>query len=1204
LVSKPLEDEISTLSGIRRLTSMSQEGVSVVIAEFSLETDVKYAEQQIRDRVGSAKRKLPLDIREPTIRRIDPADQPVLTVSIKADLPAAQLYDLANERVRPRLEQVNQVGLVEVLGGRKREIRVALDRTRLKQREVSATQVAMRLSSAGENIPAGKVEEGSKETVFRTLGQFRSLEDIRNTIVAFFGSERPTTIADIAGVEDTLEDERSRTFVNGEGALLINAFRQSGSNTIAVVDALKKRVNQINAELAKEPGKPQITVIRDGSVWIRANVADVYESILIGIVLAVLVVFYFLGSGRSTIITGLALPNSLIGAFILMAIAGFSVNIMTLLALSLAVGLLIDDAIVVRENIFRHIEMGKKPIRAALEGTAEVRLAVIATTLTVIAVFGPVAFLQGVVGQFFREFGFTICFAMAISLFDALTIAPMLSAYFAGTHQQAKSTGLWSSTVGASLRAFDRFQTGLENAYERIVRKTLAKPLRTLVLSFVIFIASTASVALVPKTFLPPQDAGEFSIGLDLPPGTSLDRMTEVASQVDTVVRANPEIELSQLTIGNRDGEANVANFYVKLIPAKKRKLNTSEVKQKLRDQLKDFAFANPTVKDYDAVGGGQRPFNLNLVGTDQALLERFGTQVAERLKQHPGLKDVDTNFRPGKPEFQIAPDQRRMEQLGLSTAALGQELRTQIEGVTPAKFRESGVEYDVRVRVREEQRNVREAFPNIYVPNINFNLVRLSDVARPVESVGPSKINRQDRGRYVQIQADIAPGSGMGNVMSDISRMFAKGGELELPAGLRYAYVGQAENFTELAQSMQLAVLFGTLFIFLVLASLYESFVTPLTIMLALPLALCGAFVALAITGESLNIFSMIGSIMLLGVATKNSILLVDYASQLIRDEGYSRVEAMVRAGKTRLRPILMTTMALIAGTIPIALGLNEASRQRTSMGIAIVGGLISSTLLTLVVVPAAFIYIDRFRAWSKRLLAKLTGASTSDELDTEAMEPTSHVDHGGGRGTAALDGASKTAEAAGGIVLGIALALGFLAPAPAWAAQASEGGSETRSAKEPQNSASLPGLAGVKLEKLQNFPRELFVRESSPVIFSVKLASQPCPPAQPAKIGLVEVTAEGERVRYVGPMMDDGILGDSVKNDCVYSRKIQVSEKKGKTLYFAAVDESAEGAANTTPRFEREALTTLTFVPRPSFVELVGTVWEKIRAKWGEAL
>jgi HAE1 family hydrophobic/amphiphilic exporter-1 len=451
--------------------------------------------------------------------------------------------------------------------------------------------------------------------------------------------------------------------------------------------------------------------------------------------------------------------------------------------------------------------------------------------------------------------------------------------------------------------------------------------------------------------------------------------MNEVASKVDTLIRGNKEVLISALTVGGKDGKSEKADFYVRLVPVKERQLNTIQFKEKLRQQLKPFAHANPQVKDYDAVGGGQRPFNVNIIGLDQAELERIALQAFQIIKKHPGLKDVDMNFRPGKPEFQVALDPTKSKTLGISTRTLGNELRAQVEGLTPAKFRELGREYDVRVRLKQDQRNLKEGFNLTYVPNINNNLVRLSDVASPKETTGPATINRQDRGRYIQISGDITPGAGMGEVMSDVAKLFEN--EVKLPSGMRYMFVGQAENFKELGESMALAMGFGVLFIFLVLASLYESFVTPLAIMLALPLAICGSLVGLFLAHESLNIFSMIGIIMLLGVATKNSILLVDYANQLI-EGGLDRASAVIQAGKTRLRPILMTTLALIAGTIPIAMGLNEASRQRTSMGVAIIGGLVSSTLLTLVIVPAAFSYIDRFRIWSKAKLGGLVGANT----------------------------------------------------------------------------------------------------------------------------------------------------------------------------------------------------------------------------------
>jgi HAE1 family hydrophobic/amphiphilic exporter-1 len=464
LVTKPIEDELASVSGIKTLSSISQEGVSIVIVEFSLAIDIKYAEQQVRDRVAKVRNKLPEDVNEPIIRRVDPADQPILSIALESKLPPAQLFDLADQVVKPRVEQVDQVGMVEILGGRKREIRVELDLKKISEHEISASSIRTSLGTTGKNTPAGKLDRGDTTNVVRTLGEYKSVAEIGEVPINFQNFEHPVKIKEVADVVDTLVDETSRTYVNGNPGVLLNVYRQSGSNTVAVADAIKKRIQIINSEIK---GQGELHLVQDGAKPIRANVEDVNETIIIGIILTIIVVFFFLASIRSTFITSLALPNSLLGAFILMAIAGFSINIMSLLALSLAVGLLVDDAIVVRENIFRHIEMGKSARRAALEGTKEVLLAVIATTMTVIAVFGPIGFLQGVVGQFFKEFGLTICFAMMISLVDAITMAPMMSAYFAGkghesiTHKKLSSNKIMAF-IERGLKKFDLSKHGLK----------------------------------------------------------------------------------------------------------------------------------------------------------------------------------------------------------------------------------------------------------------------------------------------------------------------------------------------------------------------------------------------------------------------------------------------------------------------------------------------------------------------------------------------------------------------------------------------------------------------------------------------------------------------------------------------------------------------------------------------------------------------
>ncbi len=978
LVSKVYEEELSNVPGLKKLSSNNLENVSVIIAEFNLSTDIKYAEQQVRDKVAAARKKLPTEIDEPVIRKIDPADQPIITIAVQSELPDGELYQIVDKKIKPQFEQVSQVGLVDIIGGRKREIKVELDRNKLKAREISATQVANRLQISGQNIPAGKYSTSTKDAVFRTLGEYKTIKEIESTIINFIGNDVPVTVKDIGSVSDSLEERKGYGYFNGKKAILLSIYKQSGSNTIGVAEAIKAKSIKINDSLKTE-GKIHLEVVRDGAKQIKANVDDVYETIIIGIILTIIVVFFFLGSGRSTIITGLALPNSLLGSFILLAAAGFTVNIMTLLALSLAVGLLIDDAIVVRENIFRHIEMGASPIDAAIKGTNEVTLAVIATTLTVIAVFGPIAFLDGVVGQFFKEFGLTVCFALLISLFDALTMAPMLSAYFAGKIEHHDPNvprvrkDFYDHTFQVVLDKFNQFQNWLEDLYVGVLKFTLKRPIVILFIAIVIFFASFAALKFVPKTFLPPQDSGEFMVAIDLKPGTSLDGMNTVANQVDDIIRKNKEVESTVLNVGDTNGQPEKANIFVNLVPAKQRKgINTSQFKELIRGQLKPFAYANPAVKDIDNVGGGQRPFNVNIVGEDMLEIQRYAGMLFEKIKHHPALKDVDTSDRPGKPEFQVVPDRNKAEKLGVSTTLMGSELRTMIEGTKAAVFREQGEEYDIRVRLQENQRDLRKAYNETYVPNINNSLVKLTSMTTPLETTGPANINRQDRGRYIQISADIAPnGPGMGGAIADINHILKD--EIKLPPNMRYQFVGQAENFQELIANMVVAAGLGIMFIYFVLASLYESFVTPFTIMLVLPLAMCGAFYALALTGASLDLFSMIGCVMLLGVATKNSILLVDYANQQVHDHGMSLYDAVIASGKARLRPILMTSFALIAGMLPLAIGLNEASKQRTSMGIAVIGGLISSTLLTLVVIPAAYTYIERFRVWSGNIMKKI---------------------------------------------------------------------------------------------------------------------------------------------------------------------------------------------------------------------------------------
>jgi HAE1 family hydrophobic/amphiphilic exporter-1 len=955
-VTKPIEDELSTISGLKKLTSKSLEGVSQVMCEFNIGADIQYAEQQVRDKVAFVKFKLPKEIDEPTIRRIDPADMPILNLALNVDQPGlstGQLYRIADHIVKSEIQRVSNVGLVEVFGGRKREIQVLLDRKKLKDRELSVTLVAGQLGLSGENIPAGKIKEGEHETLFRSMGEFRTLSDISESIVSFYGNEVSTKIADIGRVEDGLEDEKTRAFLNGKPGLFISVYRQSGSNTVSVVRAVKALLPKIEEGLKARGLSARLSVLQDGAWQIKANIDDVEESILIGIILTMGVVYLFLGNFRATMITGFALPNSMIGAFILMALAGFSINVVTLIALVLCVGLLVDDAIVVRESIFKKMEQGMDPMIAATQGTREVQLAVIATTCVVVAVFGPVAFTAGIVGQFLKSFGLTIVFAMLISLFDALTVAPMLSAYFPPKIQSSAHIS-WARKI----------QDQLDSGYEAMLKTVVYWPKTVVTVAVVIFIGSMGLARSIPSTFIPSGDQGEFVVYMDLPVGTHIDAMTQTALKIDTVIRQNPEIELTSLAVGNQNGEVNKASVYVHLKPFQLRSgVTTTDLKLRIRDQLKPYKMCNPKVQDYDPVGSGKtRHFSLILTGNNDQSLEKHAARVLAALKQEPRLADLDSTYRPGRPEFLIEPWLEKMQALGVSTRLLGSELRAQVEGLTPAKFRQDGEEYVIRTRIQENERNVREHFNSVYVPNVNQRLIRVADFAEGKVWLGPSTIDRQDRARFIEISADIAPGASLGKVIEDVEHRL-KTGDLTLPDDVQFFYAGSSQDFKEMGDSLLMAFGFALIFIYFVLASLYESFITPLTIMLAIPLAIVGAFVALFLANESLNLLVFLGIFMLVGVASKNSILLVDCAKQFIDEQGMDRVHAVILAGKMRLRPILMTSLALIAGAIPLAMGLNEASRQRTGMGFAIMGGVVSSTVLTLIVIPAVFIVVDVFR-------------------------------------------------------------------------------------------------------------------------------------------------------------------------------------------------------------------------------------------------
>jgi len=964
VITKPLEEELVSLEGLKKLSATSLDSTSQVQVEFRTGMPADSLEQKVRDRIAAVKVRFPRAVKEPLVQKFDMSATPISAITVESgSLTRLELSDYIEKELKSQILQIPKVGKVEIVGGLKKEVHVLLKAEKLAEYRLSLTQVADELGKSGDNVAAGQLRDKSREVSLRAVGEYSTLESIRNRLVSFAGGEVSVRVGDLGEVAHSQQKELTRAYHNGKETIIINVYRQAGANIIQVTDILKQRIAAINASLQEKPEKITLRLVGDGSKEIRDNVWDVQETIIIGIILTVIVVFLFLGSARSTLITGLALPNSLLGAIVLMYLCGFSINILTLLSLSLAVGLLVDDAIVVRENIFRKQEQGMSERDAALAGTREVKLAVIATTLAILSVFAPVGFMTGVTGQFFREFGLTICFAMLISLFDALTIAPMLSAYWVIDHEKDKQKkNLLVRGLQKLVQAFSVFQDRLEVLYAAILQKTIRRPKLTLAVGTIFSLSLFFIASFLPGTFLPEAETPEFAVKLTLPPGTPLATTDIWARRALTEMQQSEAIRDSLLVVGTELSETHTALASIYLVDRSKRKESSRTIKDKIRTRL------NAAIKDFPpgsevqviasaAAGGTPKIFNLVVMANTADEAKEAGKLIAERLKSARTLSAIETNIKKGRKEVSVKIDERNAARFGVSEGQIGNELRARVEGQEAARFRLSGREYPIRVKLQNGDVDFTRDLSRVLVPNLNNTLVRLSDVAKLSEAEGSQERTRTNRAAAIKIYADLKEGYGLADAIAECDKIIKD--ELKLSGRVRHLYEGDAESLDELGGSGGNTLLFGLITLFLVLASLYESFFVPLLILIALPLAIGGAFLALFVARQGLDLYSVIGMLLLLGVAAKNSILLVDTVMDFLRSQAgslsYEKYETAIREGSVRrLRPILMTSLALLAGTIPIAIGLNEASAQRTSMGFSIIGGVISSTLLTLVMMPS----------------------------------------------------------------------------------------------------------------------------------------------------------------------------------------------------------------------------------------------------------
>ncbi len=976
-VTKKVEEAVNTVAGISTLYSRSYEGTSVVIVEFNLDVDGRKAADDVREKVGLIRPLLRDEVKDPRISRFDPQSVPIFNVAVLSPdgkKSAQELTTWAQQVLQKKLENVRGVGSVSVVGGVARQINLYVKPAALDALGISVDQIVAAVKSENQELPMGAIRSIEQERVVQINARLKRPEDFRDIVVARRGGNA-VKLWQVADVADGPQEIDSLALYNGQRTVLLSVQKSQGENTIAVVDGLYKALT--DAKALTPPGVT-LEVNRDNSRAIRVSVANVKRTLIEGAALTILIVFLFLNSWRSTVITGLTLPIALIGTFLFMYIFGFTINSITMMALSLCVGLLIDDAIVVRENIVRHVQMGKSAHQAALDGTNEIGLAVLATTLSIVAVFLPIGFMGGIVGKFFHEFGLTIVAAVLISMFVSFTLDPMLSSIWNdpqahGVHKGPPVT-LYDKTIGRVTGAFDRFTEWLSAAYQRILGWSLKHKLATLAIAFATFAGSFFIIPLLGAEFVPKADFSETQLNFYTPVGSALEVTEARAKQIDAALREFPEVRFTVTTINSGQAAGKIYGaVYVRLVDRKDRTRSVTDMAVPLRARLARIPGITITNIGTTDLGGG-KSLQFSVQGPDLAELERLSRLIVPKLAAIPGMADLDSTLKPDKPTVAINVKRDAASDVGLNVNMLATSLRTLVAGTTVGNWRAPGGEnYDVTVRLATES---RVSVGDLQRLPINLaaaadgspRSVRLGQVADVSESTGPNQINRRDLNREINFDAN-ALGRSSGDVSTDIRTALDS---INWPPGYRYSFGGSTKNMTESFQYAVGALALAVVFIYMILASQFRSFLQPLALMSALPLTLIGVVLALLMFRSTLNMFSIIGVVMLMGLVTKNAILLVDFAIRSRNgDHGEpprEREAALLHAAQVRLRPILMTTLAMIFGMVPLAFALSEGSEQRAPMGQAVIGGVITSSLLTLVVVPVIYCYLDDLSAWAKR--------------------------------------------------------------------------------------------------------------------------------------------------------------------------------------------------------------------------------------------
>ncbi len=987
-VTRPIEEIVNTVDGIDQLRSVSAAGVSIVIITFKLDRDIDTAAQDVRDRVSTVIRNLPEDATPPIVQKFDNDSAPVLTIALSADRSLRELTELADKIVKVQLERAGGVGEVNVVGGLERAINVWVDAERLAAYRIPITQVREALRRQNTDVPGGNVEAGRREMTLRTLGRYAEAREFNELVIADMNGAQ-VKVRDVGRVEDGTKEQRSFARLNGMPTVTLEIRRQSGANTVAVIENVKRELARVTTQM---PSDVKLEIIRDQSRYIGAALHEIQTHLVLGSILACLVVLAFMRSWRSTIIAGVAIPASVIATFGMMRALDFTLNSVTMLALVLMVGVVIDDAIVVLENIFRFVEEKKmKPMEAAREATKDIGLAVLATTFSLVVIFLPVSFMSSISGRFLYQFGITASVAILVSLLVSFTLTPMMSARLLRTEDAEAGGGHNDDDEESGAASRRGFYALIDRGYSRILGFAMRHRLTVAVVAVLVIASSVPLYRMVKQEYIPTDvDEAEFEIGVTAPEGTNIATMNEAMLAIENEIRSTPGVRLVLASAGGSFlGSVNQGGAYVRIAPHEERTFSLTklwesikkgrpfdawrgnytqrDVMQEVRTRLRKFAPLRASVRNAPSfnLGGGNFDIDFVLRGPDLVSLSKYAESLREKALKLGGIVDADTTLKLDKPELRVKIDRARAADLGVDTSAIATSLRLMVGGDEEvSRFRDASVneDYDVQLRLTDRDRKDAATISRLYVPSSRGGLVRLDSLVTIKEETSPSRIDRLDRQRQVSLRAGVAPGFALADRLDALRGAVT---ELNLPAAYTTAISGRGRELERTFGEFIWAFLLSIIFMYMILASQFESTIHPVTILLSLPLAVPFALFSLWATGDTLNLYSALGVLVLFGVVKKNSILQIDHMNNL-RAKGMERGAAIMQGNRDRLRPILMTTLALVAGMTPLALGTGPGAEERRSIAVVVIGGQSLSLLLTLIVTPVAYSLFDDLRATS----------------------------------------------------------------------------------------------------------------------------------------------------------------------------------------------------------------------------------------------